>query len=80
MKKTLAVMGVLGSIGAGMAAQYTVDKLLTPKVEEIVYDDNVGIAEAAVLGMGSGAISGTVGIIVTSTILASLISVWPTQN
>lgn len=80
MKKSLVLMGTIWSIGAGLAAQYTVDKLLTPKVEEIVCDENVGIAEAAVLGMGSGTISGTVGLIVTSTLLASLISVLPTQN
>lgn len=80
MKKSLVLVGTLWSIGAGLAAQYTVDKLLTPKVEEILCDDNVGIAEAAVLGMGNGAISGTAGIIVTSTLLASLIGVLPTQN
>ena len=80
MKKTLVLMGLLGSIGAGLAAQYTVDKLMTPKVNEIVDNDDVGITEAVVLGMGSGAISGTVGLIVTSSLLASLISIFPTQN
>ena len=80
MKKTLVLMGALWSIGAGLAAQYTVDKLLTPKVNEIVHDDDVGITEAVVLGFGSGTISGTVGLIVTSTLLASLASVLPTQN
>ena len=80
MKKSLVLIGAIWSIGAGLAAQYTVGKLLIPKVNEIVDNDDVGIAEAAVLGMGSGTISGTVGLIVTSTLLASLASVLPTQN
>ena len=78
MKREVGItLGTLAAIGAGYAAQYTVEKLLTPKVHEIVVNDpNMTVPKAAILGVGNGVISGSVGLLVTSNLLNVMMQIY----